>query len=62
VNRKKFGFGEGLFDQALVIFGEREECAGGCSGMKERNEGKACLGSCVTVLRQSIWRPHAHWD
>jgi len=52
VNRKRFGFGEGLFDQAPVDFWrEREERADDCFGTRERNEGEACLGSCVAVLR-----------
>ena len=63
MNGKRFGFGESLFDQAPVDFRrEREKRAGGCFGTRERNEGEACLGSCVAILRQSIWRPHAHWN
>jgi len=41
-----------------LIFGEREERVGGCFETRERNEGEVCLGSCVAVLRQSIWRLH----
>ena len=52
MNRKRFGFEEGLLDQAPVDFWrerEREERAGSYFGMRERNEEEAYLGSCVAV-------------
>jgi len=42
VNRKGFGFGEGLHDQEPVDFWS-------CFGTRESNEGEACLGGCVAV-------------